>query len=150
MTSPFKQFATDEALEKEGIVLDYGDYAVKIKRAGGANRRFAQVLEAKQKPHRRQIQNETLPEDVARKLLAEAYAEAVILNWGHRKDPDSEIQWGHLPDEEGNLLPCTPPHVVATLIALPEWFADIREQASKVALFRRQEIEDTAGNSAAA
>lgn len=148
MTSPFKQFATDENLEQQGIVLDYGDYAVKIKRAGGANQRFGKVLEAKQKPHRRQIQNETLNEDVAKRLLAEAYAEAVILNWGHRKTPDGEIEWGHMPDADGNLLPCTKPHVVETLVALPEWFADIREQASKVALFRRQEIEDTAGNSA--
>lgn len=148
MTSPFKQFATDENLEQTGIVIDYGDYAIKIARAGGANARFGKILEAKQKPHRRQIQNETLPDDVARRLLAETYAEAVILDWGHRKTPAAEIEWGHMPDADGNLLPCTKPHVVAALLSLPDWFASIRDEASKAASYRRQEIEATAGNSA--
>jgi len=137
MTSPYAQFQTDESLETEGVVLDYGDYQIRIARAGGANKRFAKVLEAKQKPHRRQIQNETLDEGVARKLLAESYAEAVVLGWDNLTGPD------------GKPMPYSKQNCVKLLLDLPDLFADIREQAAKVALFRREEIEEAAGNSEA-
>lgn len=136
MTSPYTQFATDTSLETDGVILDYGDYQIRIARAGGANKRFGKVLEAKQKPYRRQIQNETLDEEIAKRLLAEAYAEAVILGWSNITGPD------------GQPMAFSKPNCVRLLTDLPDLFADIREQSAKVALFRREEIEEAAGNSA--
>ncbi|MGE0722823.1 MAG: hypothetical protein AB7O45_00535 [Alphaproteobacteria bacterium] len=150
MTSPYQQFVTDPATERDGVVLDYGDYAVKIARAGGANAKFAKVLEAKQRPYKRQIQNETLEEDVARKLLAQTYAEAVILDWATRQpaaDGESEgaFQWGVFPGPSGPLT-FGRDNVVKVLLDLPDFFADIREQSTKMALFRKEEIEADAKN----
>lgn len=153
MTSPYEQFETDENLERDGIVLDYGAYAVKIARSGGSNQRFIKLLEARQKPYRRQIQNETLDEGIARKMLAGVFAEAVILDWGRREKneagsyDDQPIIWGSFPGRGGIALPYTRDNVVKVLTDIPDFFGDIREQAAKAALFRKQEIEEVAGNS---
>ncbi len=149
MTSPYAQFKTDDALETEGVILDYGDYAIRIARAGGANKRFGKVLDAKRKPYARQIQNETLDDEVARKLMAEAYADAIVLGWGSRPAPDADIAWGSIPGPDGQPMPFTRQACVKLFLDLPDLFADIREQSAKVALFRREDIEEAAKNSAA-
>lgn len=129
MTSPYALFSTDTALESSGITLDYGSFRIQIARAGGANRKFAQVLEAKLKPHRRQIQTETLADEVAHRLIVEAYAEAVILGW------DGVV------DAAGQPLPFTRDNTVRLMTDLPDLFRDVQEQATKAALFRRQAQE---------
>ncbi len=129
MTSPYVLFSTDTALESGGIALDYGSFRIRIARAGGANRKFAQVLEAKLKPHRRQIQTETLADEVAHRLIVEAYAEAVILGW------DGVV------DAAGQALPFTRDNAVRLMTDLPDLFRDVQEQATKAALFRRQAQE---------
>ena len=148
MTSPYAQFTTDHALETDGVILDFGDYAIRIARAGGANKRFTKALESRFKPFKRLLQNETLDEEVARKTTVEAYADAIILGWGHRPKPDGEIVWGGLPGPNGDLIPFSRAAVVKVMTDLPDLFAEVRDQAGKVALFRRQDIEETAGNSA--
>lgn len=150
MSSPYQQFVTDPDLEKDGVVLDYGDYAVKIARAGGANAKFGKVIAAKQKPYERQIKNETLDNDVATKLLAQSYAEAIILDWATRLPSEGDAtegawQWGVFPGPAGPLT-FTRDNVVKVLIDLPDFFADIREQSTKMALFRKEQIEAAAKN----
>jgi hypothetical protein len=127
--SPYTLFATDNRLEQDGILLDYGSFRLRIARAGGANRRFAQVLEAKLKPHRRQIQTETLADEVAHRLIVEAYAEAVLLGWEG------------VVDAGGQPMPFTRDNAVRLLTDLPDLFRDLQEQATKAALFRRQAEE---------
>jgi len=129
MTSPYALFSTDTNLEQAGITLDYGSFRLSIARAGGANRKFAQVLEAKLKPHRRQIQTETLADEVAHRLIVEAYAESVILGW------DGVV------DTAGQPLPFTRDNAVRLMTDLPDLFRDVQEQATKAALFRRQAQE---------
>lgn len=129
MTSPYALFSTDTALESSGITLDYGSFRLCIARAGGANRKFQQVLEAKLKPHRRQIQTETLADEVAHRLIVEAYAEAVLLGW------DGVV------DAAGQPLPFTKDNAIRLMTDLPDLFRDLQEQATKAALFRRQAQE---------
>lgn len=135
MTSPYTQFETDAALETEGVVLDYGEFRIRIARAGGANKKFAKVLEAKLKPYRRQIANDTLDEEVARRIQIEAYADAIVLGWDDMKGRD------------GKPLAFSRDNCIRLFNDLPDLFADVREQSAKVALFRREEIEEAAGNS---
>ena len=37
MTSPYDIFKTDATTETEGLVLDYGDFQIRIARAGGSS-----------------------------------------------------------------------------------------------------------------
>ncbi|MEE8518136.1 MAG: hypothetical protein V3S98_03310, partial [Dehalococcoidia bacterium] len=77
----YKAFKTDDLLETKGVEIDYGTHRVTIARAGGANKKYARVLEQKTKPYRRAIATETMDDARAMELLQETYAEAIILNW---------------------------------------------------------------------
>lgn len=135
MTSPYDLFKTDPEAETEGLVLDYGDFQIRIARAGGANRAFARALEARLKPYRRQLQSETLDEQVAERILRETYADHVILGWRG------------VNDAAGKAMAFTRDNVLTLLADLPELFRDIQDQAGRVALFRAQALEDDKGNS---
>ena len=137
MASPYDLFKTDPRTETEGLTLDYGDFQIRIARAGGANRGFVRALEARLKPYRRQLQSETLDEQVAERILREVYADHVILGWQGVTDGDGKpMAFGR-----ENLL--------KLLADLPELFRDLQEQAGRIALFRVQELEDAKGNSRA-
>lgn len=139
----YQQFKTDGGLEKNGIVLDYGDFRVTIARAGGANKRFARSLEARTRPYRRAIQTETMDPERAVELLREVYAESVILRW----ETQVEGEWkSGIEAPDGTLQPFSKENVLRTLNDLPDLFQDIQDQASKAALFRETLREDDAGN----
>lgn len=140
----YAQFTTDKNLETEGIDIDYGPFMVTIARAGGNNKRFARIMEAKTKPHRRAIQTETLDPERAAAILRESYAEAVILNW--QTKINGKFKVGIEPPTGGSLLPVTPVNIVATLTNLPDLFIDLQAQATRIALFRETIMEDDAGN----
>ena len=136
MTTFQEIFNTDENLESgEGIELDYGDCGtIIIHRAGGANRKFQWVLAAKFKPYERQMRTKTMKEAVSRRLLAETYAETVLVGWRGVKDAS------------GQDLPFTSENATKLLLDVPELFEDIREQAYDVSNFRREQVEETAKN----
>lgn len=138
--SLYKQFKTDKNVEKEGIVLNYGknskgeDIEIRIARAGGANAQYAKLLEVKTKPYRRQIQNETLDNDVAEKITKEVYAKAVVLGWLG------------VEDENGKELEFSFENCMKLFDDLPDLWADIQQQSTKAALFRADILEQDAKN----
>lgn len=139
--SLYNTFETDKSLERDGIVLDYGfnsknqPIQIRIARAGGANTKFAKVLEQKMKPYKRAIANDTMDNKVAEKLLIEAYADAVILGWEG------------VEDREGSPLEYNRDNVVKVLTDLPDLFIDIQQQSQKSALYRAELREAEQGNS---
>ena len=140
--SLYKTFKTDSNLETQGIYLEYGfvdDDATRpirilISRAGGSNARFAKLLEAKTKAHRRAIQTETLDSKLADRLFKEVYAEAIVLGW-------MNVQ-----DAEGKDMEFTRDNVVKLFDDLPDLWADLREQSNKASLFRMETLEKDSGN----
>jgi hypothetical protein len=137
MTSFYETFSTDPELEAgKGIDLDYGPCGViTVHRAGGANRMFTQVFAAKMKPYERRIANGTLEDDLAERLLAETYAETVIVGWRGVKGPD------------GKDLAFNRKNAVKLLTELPDLFRDIQEQTTRITNFRRENLEEAAKNS---
>lgn len=130
----FELFTTDKDLEKKGFALEYGNATIIVARAGGANKKFQSIIERKMRPYRTAINSGTMDEDVAEKLLAEAYADSVILAWDGVTEPE--------PD-------CTPieftkENVVRVLLALPDLFRDIQEQSTKVSNFLRDGVLEDA------
>jgi hypothetical protein len=138
-------FQTDQKAEKdEGVILDYGDFRVRIARAGGNNTKFSRVLQAKMKPFRRQIETDTMDEEVATKLMVETYAEAVIL--------DMDVKVGKDKYEQGILrktgvVPFTKENVVSVFTEMKEFFRDVQSQANNVSLFRTHQLEEDTKNS---
>jgi hypothetical protein len=159
----YKQFQTDANLEKAGVDLDYGDFIVTIARAGGANKRFEKVLEAKTKSVKRAIQTDTLDNERGKAILRDVYAEAVVLKWAVKVKADAKgkplepLQVAQEGDEHtvfvegiegpnGDVMAASTENIAATFKALPDLFADIQEQAQKVALFRQAVQEAEAKN----
>ncbi len=143
-----KLFKTDERVENDGVVLDYGDTRIRIARAGGANKRYAKLLDKMTKPIRRAIAAGTLDNERAMEILMEAYAKTVVLGWETRADD----QWvpGISPADAGvdgkNLLPLTPENCLLVFKNLPDLFQDVRQQAESISLFRAELDEAAAGN----
>lgn len=138
--SLYSQFKTDKSIEKEGIVLNYGknskgkDIEIRIARAGGANVQYAKLLEAKTKPYRRQIQNETLENEVAEKITQEVYARTVVLGWNG------------VEDESGNEMLFSFENCMKLFADLPDLWSDIQQQSQRSALFRAELLEQDAKN----
>lgn len=145
MASMYKQFETDTTLEKKGIVLDYGPFRVTIARAGGANDRYAKVLERESKPYRRALETQTMDATIALKMMYKVYAESIVLNWEVLQKNKSYKKGIEGP--KGNLLPFTKDNVIATFMALQDLYLDIFDQAQLSALFRQEDLDGEAKNS---
>jgi len=140
-----KLFKMDTVMEKEGIIIDYGDFRVRIARAGGSNQKFSKVFQAKMKPLRRQIDTDTLDEKVAARVMAEAYAEAVILDMDILQK-DGTYKSGIKVTDDGKPLPVTKENVVKVLVDYPEFFRDLQNQANQVGLYRTAALEEDVKN----
>lgn len=158
--SLFKSFATDKALEKNGVIFTPdSSTAITLARAGGANIRYQKLLTAKAKPFKRQIDSETMDPDVERKILMEAYAETVVKNWetligegdeaqlvqGIEPHPDHLSKYQGEQDENG-LVPFNKHNVYVTFELLPDLFLDCQAEAQRFANYRAKEREEDAGN----
>jgi len=70
----------DPTLEAEGVWVDYREGSrVKIARLGNAA--FQKAHESKQRPYRKLIRDGRLPAQVSNRVLCEALAETVLLDW---------------------------------------------------------------------
>lgn len=132
----FNAYKSDETLESQGIVLNYGkDGKFIVARAGGANKKFAKALEARGRPYRRQIENGTVNNEVLENLLREVFVETVILGWEGVKD-----------QQTGEDIPFSKENCLALFEQVPNLFVDLREQATLFANFRAESIEEDAKN----
>lgn len=148
--SLYKTFKTDPALETQGIVLQYDtSFRVTVARAGGANKRFAKILDEITRPYRRAIQTESMDNARGEELLQEAYARGVVLKWETNVAPDGqEPEWKEgIEGPDGEVIPFNVENVIKTFKALPDLFRAIQEDAGKQALYRTTVQEADAGNS---
>ena len=138
--SLYKQFKTDENLEKSGIWFQYGfNYEGKpirilCARAGGSNTKFLSALERKGKPYRSLIQNDSMDKDLIKRLTIEAYAEKVVLNWENVENAEGE-------ELEFSVEAC-----IKLFEDLPDLFTDLQEQTQKSAFFKAEINEADAKN----
>lgn len=152
----YAQFATDPEIEKKGIELifkmpkDQPDIYFRIARAGGGNAQFQKRLDVLCKPYRRQIQTETIAQETMDDIMRQAYADTVVLGWGKiPKDKNGrELPRvdGVIPGPDGNDLQFNRDNALQLMTDLPDLFADFQQQAQKVSLFRRAQVEEAAKN----
>ena len=145
----YKQFQTDESLEKTGVELLYDGFRVTIARMGGANKDFSKTFDRKTKPYRRAIETGTASSAVLEKITIETVAETVVLNWEVEVDGEVEGErvWKRgIEAEDGSILDFTVANVIQTFENLPELALDIVNQAKRAELFRKDIRELEAGN----
>lgn len=134
--SLFSKFKNDPNREQQGVTLDLGDgVKIQVARAGGANAAFERRLAAVTKPHRKLIQTGLIDKKLADELVAQVYAETVVLGWEN------------VTDEDGTVLDFTVDNVKKVFTALPDLFRLVRETAEDQTLFRADILEGDAGNS---
>jgi len=148
--SMYSSFQTNDDLEKGGVELDYGSFRIRIARAGGANKKYAKVMEAKSRPHRRALAANTMHEDVAMDILYQAYAESIVVGWTvksqEEKNEDKDVWVSAIEGKDGKNISFTPENVVATFKALPELFIAVKDAAEQAATFRVDDLEQEAKN----
>ncbi len=134
MNNAYEMFSTDPKLEKDGIVLDYGDFQITIARAGMGNRKYRDLLATVQKKHRHQIDNDLLDDGLSDALMIGIYADSVILGWANVTGAD------------GRALAFNRTNVIKLLTDLPDLFVNITEQANDARNFRKSELADAEKN----
>ena len=132
--NPYEMFETDKKAETEGITLDYDVFKIQIARSGGSNHKYQKVLEALTKPHRRVIDTGTITRKQLNNILVEAYSKAVVLGWEGVKD------------RSGKEMVFNYENCKKLFTDLPDLFEDVKDQASKVSLFKKTVLDDIAGN----
>lgn len=138
--SLYKNFKTDTTMEKEGILLDYGQnddgtsIRIRIARAGGANQRYLKRMDYLSRPYRHQLQRETLDAKTMENIVRQAYAETIVLGW-------ENVQ-----DEDGADIEFSVENALKLFKDLPELFDDIQKASQKIALFKVHAMEEDAGN----
>lgn len=122
----YDMFGADKSKESDGIVVDYGSFRIRIRRAGGANVRYEKAFMEKTKTFRRSgIQFESIPLEKQQKILREVYAEEVVLDW----------------DGDGIPFEYSKENALKLFDDLPALFTDIVQQANNSANFKAAEIE---------
>lgn len=145
--SMYKQFGTDKELEKNGVVIDYGEFRVTVARAGSANPKFVRTHEMLTKPVRRLIEQEALPRERELAIKRELYAKAVILNWEVNETKGDKETWKQgIEGPDGTILPFNEENVIATFENLPDLFVDLQIQANTMKLFLASNREADAKN----
>lgn len=144
-----KQFKTDQNMERDGIIIDYGPnddlpkgedgqhppMRFRIARAGGANQAFNKTLERLTRPHRRAIQSGNMSMELSDKLYRQAFIESIL------------IGWDNITTADGQPLPYSPENADKLFTDLPDLYTDLREQSNNASLFREESLQEDLGNS---
>jgi len=141
--SLYEDFKTSDTLEINGVRFENATYAYTLARSGGANKKFNKMFERLARPHRRQMDNNTLPEKTAERIMHQVYARTVVLRWETLKD-DEWVDGVEQPD--GEIVPMTEDVLIRLFEELPDLFAQITDDAKDVAYFRQEGMEADAGN----
>lgn len=130
-------FETDPRKEQDGVEFDYlGLFTVVVARAGGSNKAFASALEEECKPYRRALQlNVQGMDEKALELYQRVYARTIIKNiYGPKVNRVKSD-------------PFDPEIAMVLFKELPALFAEVKDQAESIALFRKEAREADAKNS---
>lgn len=158
-------FNTDPALESmTGVPVFIGDWGFKTKRAGGSNKAFSARMTILRKPYERLLSAKPGPndealviqqQDIMQKLLIRASAEKLLLpEWEGVTMADlyASLEDGSMPEgmTASDPAPFSVENAVQLFTRFPESFDEFFGEASKMGNFRRQLVQDQAGNSASA
>lgn len=131
-----KKFGTDQGFETDGVDVHLGDDAyITIRRAGGANRAYVECTRRLLQKHRRAIAADTMTDTESEALMAEIYAETIVIGWrGIELD--------------GTTLLYSRANVLRLFQELPDVAKVVQEEAQRAANFRADEVHELGESSA--
>ena len=132
MADLYKLFKGATNLETEGVWFEIAE-GVKflMARAGGANKKYNRVFQSLMKPHMRAYRNGTLDDAVSNKIMRQAFAKGVLLDW-------EGVQ-----DESGNTLEFSYDNAMKLFTDLPDLFDALFDEAGKLGNYTLKEMEDS-------
>ena len=134
MTNVYSLYETDKAVEANGIDLKFPSFTIRVARAGGANKRFAAVLQKKLGTRARAFDAGMMSPDEANKILAEVYAECVVLGWEG------------VTDRAGVPLAYSKEACVRLFTDLPDLFQEVIAESQRLQNFRAVQKDEDSGN----
>jgi hypothetical protein len=141
-------YKTDNAKEVEGVWITVDadengkETRIHVSRMSKSNKIYAKAAETKFAPHTAAIQNETIPEALAARLIREIFAEVILHNWegvskfdltGDEADKDTPLEFSK-------------ENALALFAELPDLFDAWEAQAKKAGNFREAEKKVSAKN----
>jgi len=140
--SLFDTFSADQDAEQNGIMLDFGDFRFKVARAGGNNRRFQAAVRRVIEPHKRAIDLEVIADQKSRELVAECFADAVVLGWETKFEND--VWRPVVIGKDGQEIEFSKQNCKQLLLDLPDLFDTLRAEAIKLSNFLQARREESA------
>ena len=141
-------FKTDKTLETEGVEIAVGinehndkPITIRIARMTRTNKKYAKALDNASRPHTASIQNETLDEAIASRMMQGVFVDTILLGWGNL--PKSDLTGV---DTDTDELPFTRENALALFEELPDLYKDWEKRANGSAAFREIERDVSAGN----
>ena len=128
-------YATNVDLERDGVwTPDLGKgFKIKLRRAGGSNRKFGEMLRRTIKPYeKRRGGIRDIDPDVSDELMAKVYAKTIVADWEGLHTLD------------GQEVPCTVENILDVFDYARELFREVQDFASDPANYGVNEIEEAA------
>lgn len=161
MTGLYTSMSTSKDLENKGIWLDLDHSRIRLARAGGGNQKYNAAAERIANEHRRVFQLGLMTSSKGKEILRKLYSDTVVLDW-LTKDANGEL------DEEGERITdadydgirytrgigqpdgtigeFSKPNVIKVLTDLDDLLVMIKETAESLTYYRKDLIEEVAGN----
>lgn len=132
MMSLLDQYRVNKDSAVNGVEIPIGlDNYLTLAYAGASNTKFAGVLQSKMQVGLAKNKRKRLSVEDDRRILAEAYAECIVLGW---RGPDFKDK------------PFSKEAVVDLFMELPEFFKDVQDLASDMDLFVAEQEEEATKN----
>ncbi len=148
--SMYDNHQTSAQLERKGVWVDYGGFRVCIAKAGGANRKYLQMVERETKPVRRAMQAGTLSEERAKPIMIKVFSETIVTGWQVFIEDEKHEDGGDWKDgieqPDGSLGKFTKEGVGKALTDLPAVFNMIKSDAMSDDIYLATVREEEAGN----
>jgi len=126
------EFGTDEKKEIEGVWEDMGDgFSIKIARANNPN--YDKWFTRLTKGIKRQLRNDTVPEEKSRAIMIQIMAKTILLDWKGMFEDGKEVKYSEK-------------EAVRVLTEYKDFRTTITEMSSSITLFRMEEDEDAEKN----
>lgn len=144
--SAYDRFLTDKKFEVDGVCFEEPTFRYWLGRTGGANKQFQKLFEKLSRRHRRQIQTDTLPEDVGQQILWQCYARAVVKRWEVLVDGEW-VEGFETLDGEFIPGPVRESDLIELFEKVPEFFAGIMSDSTNLQYYLIEQAETDAKNS---
>lgn len=143
--NPYAAFDTDQNVEVEGVLVNYGDFRVRLARAGGSNTAYMSAFDRKTRALRRT--GSTSPQQME-VIAIELLAETCVKSWEVKKVTESGTNWvsGIVHPQTLEVIPFSVTNVKEVFDLQPNLARALLNEANSQELYLKSALEEEAGN----